>query len=75
MGPFYLVSMPGEVSICKKKYIDFLNKTFFYYVLLSRILSGLAIYQQNDLTFSGLSYALTLSVHKNMILWFHNYSG
>ena len=41
--------------------IGFLNGTFFYQVLLSRILSGLAIYLQNDLNFSG---NITLSVHK-----------
>ena len=48
--------------------IGFLNDTFFFQsrqVLLSRILSGLAIYLQNDLNFSE---NITLTVHKDMIV-------
>ena len=46
--------------------IGFLNDTvFFNQVLLSRILSGLAIYLQNGLNFSE---NITLTVHKDMIV-------
>ena len=43
-----------------QRYVFFLNQ-----VLLSRILSGLAIYLQNDLNFSE---NITLTVHKDMIV-------
>ena len=56
-----MVSMAEEV-----KYILYLKDTFFFnQVLLSRILSGLAIYLQNDLNFSE---NITLTVHKDMIV-------
>ena len=59
-----MVSMAEEV-----KYISYLSivfsmiRFFFNQVLLSRIVSGLAIYLQNDLNFSE---NITLTVHKDM---------
>ena len=50
--PCNMVSMMGDVNIVYIN-IDFLNETF-YEVLLSRILSGLANFLQNDLKRSGL---------------------
>ena len=48
-----MVSMAEEVKYILYLTIGFLNDTFFFnQVLLSRILSGLAIYLQNDLNFS-----------------------
>ena len=48
-----MVSMAEEVKYILYLTIGFLNDTvFFNQVLLSRILSGLAIYLQNDLNFS-----------------------
>ena len=60
-----MVSMAGEVNIYVHKNRFSQRYVFFYQVLLSRILSGLAIYLQNDLNFSG---NITLSVHKDMIV-------
>ena len=64
-----MVSMAEEVKYILYLTIGFLNDTFFfqstYQVLLSRILSGLAIYLQNDLNFSE---NITLTVHKDMIV-------
>ena len=49
-----MVSMAEEVKYILYLTIGFLNDTGFFLnqVLLSRILSGLAIYLQNDLNFS-----------------------
>ena len=61
-----MVSMAEEVKYILYLTIGFLNDTvFFNQVLLSRILSGLAIYLQNDLNFSE---NITLTVHKDMIV-------
>ena len=66
-----MVSMAEEVKYILYLTIGFLNDTFFFQssgglqVLLSRILSGLAIYLQNDLNFSE---NITLTVHKDMII-------
>ena len=61
-----MVSMAEEVKYILYLTIGFLNDTvFFNEVLLSRILSGLAIYLQNDLNFSE---NITLTVHKDMIV-------
>ena len=61
-----MVSMAEEVRYILYLTIGFLNDTiFFNQVLLSRILSGLAIYLQNDLNFSE---NIKLTVHKDMIV-------
>ena len=61
-----MVYMAEEVKYILYLSIGFLNDTvFFNQVLLSRILSGLAIYLQNDLNFSE---NITLTVHKDMIV-------
>ena len=61
-----MVSMAEEVKYILYLTIGFLNDTVFSnQVLLSRILSGLAIYLQNDLNFSE---NITLTVHKDMIV-------
>ena len=61
-----MVSMAEEVKYILYLTIRFLNDTFFFnQVLLSRILSGLAIYLQNDVNFSE---NITLTVHKDMIV-------
>ena len=63
-----MVSMAEEVKYILYLTIGFLNDTFFFnQVLLSRILSGLAIYLQNDLIFSE-NITLSLTVHKDMIV-------
>ena len=62
--PFSMVSMAEEVKYILYLTISFLNDrgstVFFNQVLFSRILSGLAIYLQNDLNFSE---NITLTVH------------
>ena len=61
-----MVSMAEKVKYILFLTIGFLNDTFFFnQVLLSRILSWLAIYLQNDLNFSE---NITLTVHKDMIV-------
>ena len=68
----FLVSMAEEVKYILYLTIGFLNDRGLRFVsiktiqvLLSRILSGLAIYLQNDLNFSE---NITLTVHKDMII-------
>ena len=63
-----MVSTAEEVKYILYSTIGFLNDTFFFnqvLLVLSRILSGLAIYLQNDLNFSE---NITLTVHKDMIV-------
>ena len=66
-----MVSMAEEVKYILYLTIGFLNDTFFFnQVLLSRILSWLAISTeriQNDLNFSE-NITGTLTVHKDMIV-------